>query len=63
MGETPEGRNLFTQNGFHVNTWNQLWGEVGDDRRTKQMEKNNFFKSRACKFHVVIKNLPADMET
>ena len=38
--------------------------KLGDDRRTKQkMEKNNFFKSRACKFHVVIKNLPANMET
>jgi len=24
VGETPEGRNLFTQNGFHANTWNQF---------------------------------------
>jgi len=37
---------------------------LGDNRRTKQKtEKKNFFKSRACKFHVVIKNLPANMET
>ena len=50
MGETPEGRNLFTQNGFHTNTWNRFieGKKLGDNRRTKQKtEKKNIFKKQS----------------
>lgn len=49
MGETPEGRNLFTQNGFHVNTWNRFiegkknWGMTGG--LSKRWRKTIFLKA------------------